>query len=498
MVRRIVRYVLEGDEVPPTAATPTLFQRVAYGALSPNQGLTATNFTMRLPNPTGAGNCLVLFVDYTSGKSVSTITDDGSNSWSATAVASADAGAGQMKTEVFVCPNVAGGTRAVTLTFSAAEGNVHFLLVEYYNTATSSATGVTASSASGTAPTISTSAISPASGNLVLHYAFQNPNTIGNSGTTTVTSWTAASGWELEAADYASGNSSTTYNQSAHALQVRQAPGGSITPTLTTSGTNTYNTLAFELKGAAAGTAPPAGIRILRQTWFTNNNINIGPWVQPLPTSGNLIVVMDTVGLMYSAPTDSGGNSWTYSEGGAVGLVSLAWAPNTAPSRAMTISLPTEGRTTIPNTTFMIHDITGANPSSPYVQSTIADGQSGTGNFVDQPIITPQETNGLIIALCAIGQGPLTSLTQPSGGLFFGVTYPGETDLDSFQNSDGYACIYYGSTLTQQSWGWGYSGTNQTVFSAAGEFRVAGAFVPDEDFWEVRGPPDRVEVVSTW
>src|SRR5215831_4654235 len=60
-----------------SAQTPTLVQHYYSGTNSPSRGLQAKTYSFRLPNKTLAGNCLILFLDYTHGVSVSSITDDG-------------------------------------------------------------------------------------------------------------------------------------------------------------------------------------------------------------------------------------------------------------------------------------------------------------------------------------------------------------------------------------------------------------------------------------
>ena len=64
---------------PAWAQTPTLVQHYYTGTNAPPRGLTATNYTFRLPNKTLSGNCLIMFLDYPHGVSVSSITDDGPN-----------------------------------------------------------------------------------------------------------------------------------------------------------------------------------------------------------------------------------------------------------------------------------------------------------------------------------------------------------------------------------------------------------------------------------
>jgi hypothetical protein len=485
-------------------AIPTLVQRVAFGALFSGQGLSATNFTIRLPNKVGNGNCVVLIMDFDQALTVSSITDDAGNTWSSTPAVSADAGAGNMKTQAYVMAGAnSSGARAITITYSAAASTAHFLLTEWCNVATSSAVGVTANSITAAAPSIRTAAISPSAGNLVLHYAMDNANVIGQAGTASVSAWVADAGWWLEAADYASGHAGGPVDMNAYGFQTRIAPGGSITPKLTTTGTNSFSSIALELVAAAAGTPPPSsGIYVLRQQYFLNTNIDQAVWKEPFPCSGNLLCIFDIQGIVQSAPADSHGNTWALPVSGLQNSVAaLAYAKNVNPGQTLELQIAIGGSPSR-NTTIVVYDITGADTASPFVQSVTAPATSETGNFTGQPIITPTNKNGLTLVATAIGIGPLTSVTQPAGAYFCCVTYPGETDFDTFDNADGYGVFYYGTNLAQQNWGWGFAGTAQSAYSTGVEFKVgSGSGVdptPTANNWETRGNYDTQLVPLSW
>ena len=452
---------------------PTLAQQRAFGAIAPGRGLTpATNYTIRLQNEVLAGNCVVLILDYSNNITVSSITDDASNSWSSAPAVSANAGSGRNKTEAYVLQNSNAGARNFTITFSAAENNVHFILLEYYNVATTGAVGVTTSSTTARAPTISTSAVAPTVGSLLLHYSMDNSALIGEG--VTVTSFTAGTGWALEAADYASGTSGGPNSMSFFVLQTRIAPGGSITPTVTTTGTSTVNSIALELKAASAGTAPPAGIRVLRMQDYLNNNINVSTWSEPFPSSGNLLAVFDSNGDITSAMSDSNANSWEIPVRGQNSTTcSLSYAANATTGPTLVMSWPITG--TAQNTTVTAYDITGADPVNPYVQSVTAPFASVSHSFDGQPIITPQKQNGVVIVVTGDGIGPITALTQPAGAFYLSANYPGEVDNDTIDNADGYALYYYGTDLSEQNYGWtlGASTPNpNSANSTAVEFAV--------------------------
>lgn len=466
---------------PAWAQTPTLVQRVGFGALAPSQGLSARTFTIRLPNRTLAGNALVLITDYDSGATVSTITDDGGGTWSNTPVVSASA-SGTLKTEAYVLANAATGTRTLAITYSKSVSSVHFVALEYYNVATSGAVGSTAGSTAARAPSIASGTLQPApasSGSLVLHYAMNNQGVIGESNSVhQVSSWVAGPGFTLEAADYASGNSGQLGAMNPFGLETRIADGTNFSPTLTTTGTETYNAIAFELKAASAGTAPPPGIRIQRMQFFTNLDINLHTWTEPFPCSGNLLAFTEIQGNIQSAMSDNQGNTWTVDNRGSLNsevALQHAGAAITSSTYVWSAPIPAPGNGN--NTTLVMYDITGADTAAPFVQVVTASADaSNKTSFGNAPTITPRNPNGLVVVATAIGQGPLTGLAAaaPATAFFMPVTYAGETDFDSFNNADGYAVNYYGSSLATQNYAWTMKSTpNDGYYAAAAEFRAA-------------------------
>jgi hypothetical protein len=417
---------------------------------------------------------------------VSSIADDKGGAWSATPVAGATA-AGTLKTEAYVLPNAAVGTRAITIVYSGRASSAHFVALEYYNVATTSVVGSTASSTTAAAPNISSGSLSPspaASGSLVIHYAMNNQGQIGNSNNVhQVSSWTAGAGFTLEAAEYASGNSGQIQSMNPFGLQTRIADGTAFTPTLTTTGGEHYNTIAFELKAASAGTPPLPGIRIQRMQFFTNTNINLATWSEPFPCSGNLLAFTEIQGNIRSAMTDSQGNAWTVdAPGGMNSAVALQHAANARTASTYVWHAPITGPGNGNNTTLVLYDITGADPTAPLVQTVTGSGDaSNRTSFSNAPSITPRNPNGLVVVATAVGQGPLTGLAAgtPATAAFLPVIYPGETDFDTFNNADGYAVNYYGANLAQQNYNWTMASTpNDSFYAVGAEFRAAAGAPP--------------------
>jgi cysteine-rich repeat protein len=452
---------------------PEVVQRVAWAALFSGQGLSDDVFTFPLPNYIQKGNCGVLFVDYDHGVTL-TVSDDGGNDWPEDPDVSVDSGDGNMKTEAYVLQGAASSdARVLKLTFSKDVSTLHPLYVEIDHCA---AVGKSASTDAATAPTVKTPSLTPSKGSLVLQYAMQNANRIGQQGTTSVTSWKAGTGWDLEAADYGNGNSGGPVDQNPYALQLTVATGDPITPSLTTSGKNSYASIALELTAGSGGVAPPdpdnGGIYVKRMTFLTNTNIDQNPWTQPFPSDGNLLVVLDGQGILQKAPSDSNGNAWTLEVKGVQNATaSASYAANATPGHDLTIDMPMNG-SPARNTTVWLFDITGADPDDPLAQSVSVAPELVTGNFRGQPVIDPVNEDSLLIAICEIGIGPLTGLTSPSGGRFLAALYDSETDFDTFNNADGYAIEYVGADTSERNFSWAFGGS-QSTNSTGLEFKAA-------------------------
>src|SRR5207249_4237340 len=255
------------------------------------------------------------------------------------------------------------------------------------------------------------------------------------------------------------GDINNSHDTSSFALQARIADGTNFNPTMTATQAvaDTFNSIAVEIKAASAGTAPAAGIRIIKQQFYVNTALTVpGSWSVFFPSQGNLLAAVNIYpGSTTSAITDSNSNTWTQTHTD-VGPPAIQYAQNPTTSSTLTVTVPLTNANA--NTTITLYDITGAATSSVLAQAVTVDDTDASNAAVinDAPSITPLNPNGLIIVATGIGQGPLTgfALGAPATALFMPVTYPGETDFDTFDNADGYAHNYYGTSLTQQNYDW--------------------------------------------
>ena len=309
------------------AATPTLVQHLATGMT--NQPVTT--FTITLPNAAGAGNALILGMQFKSAGFISSVADDMGNTWTA-GPSTTNAGVGQSM-GLYYALNVAGGTQKVTVTFgglSGAPGHAQGVISEFYNVASASAEdGGSSSASSRTAGAITTTA----DGDLIYQWGAAISDATDNGGTYNGTSITAGSGFTLLSADLQVG--------SADQYQVQTA-AGVITPTFSASGSSTWGSLALALNSAPGGTPPASGARICNVQYTLiaapHSQNRITPTVLQFPSSGNLLVgLLSTVGEQITGMTDNAGNAWAsavaYTNGIGVQTAQIVYAATPRPAR---------------------------------------------------------------------------------------------------------------------------------------------------------------------
>ncbi|HYS07138.1 MAG TPA: LamG-like jellyroll fold domain-containing protein [Myxococcales bacterium] len=465
------------------SATPTLVQHMASSTnpigISGNAG---NAFRFNLPNPVGAGNCLVLGISYGySPTRTVAIADDRGNAWSVSPAATVT-DRGNLISSIFVLPNAHPGPTQVTVTFDADLYNFQYALSEFYNVdGASPLNGISASSTTSTingTGTLSSGAFTPgtnndaAGGNLIWTYFASN----SDGSTHTVTNWTAGPGFKSLHSDIGWHDQGMP-TASEYFVQTAQGP---INPgiSVTSTGSDSYNAVSVALKASWAGTAPSSdGIRIVRQNISSLGNFTgVTNWTVQFPSAGNLIVlttpqssVMPTTSI-----TDSAGNTWVKyapdSEDPQIWYVANAVAdPNLKITFHMSRA-PTGAQSAL------MYDIVGADPNPVDAQAETLNATVTGAHLADSPVITPGSLNGLTIAAITLGQGPISQLDAgaPPGAVFDYVSYSNEIDTDLMDNADGRAHLY-NSDLTQEHWNWLLVGptANNNYASVALHFRAA-------------------------
>ncbi|PYN89534.1 MAG: hypothetical protein DMD87_05345, partial [Candidatus Rokuibacteriota bacterium] len=420
-----------------TRTTPTLVQHV-QGAKT-GAAASASKIDVSLPNPTGAGNCLIVSVMANASSALS-VSDDKSNTYTA-GPSITDPATGQTGV-LFYALNVAAGTVKITISFAAGGGTSATVIVsEFFNVATAAAADGSSSALSAT-PVNAGSITTTADGDLIYYAAFDS----SSAGRTSPLSFTAGADFTLLATDVLDGSMA----------QYRvQGTRGVINPSMTVSGATTdrFITLAIALKSGAAGTAPGTGIRIVRiqHNYFALDNGGTSYSLQ-FPSSGNLIVAA-WVGFNTDTLTNvdilgmANGNGATYTSlGSAVGnqlsgdaqIFYAANAPTGPNVITLTLSGPQHG------SHLLLYDIAGAD-TAPFDAAASTTGNQTSSGDLRAVTITPAHSNGLVIGLTNLDHHTISGVVG-SSFRFDSTTFP-EADGSRRPDGDaGHAHVYNSDT----------------------------------------------------
>jgi len=462
---------------PTWAQTPTMVHHIWGGGMdggSLNGGADGGNgIVMHVDSKAGlAGNAWVLCMTYPAAATITSIATDQSQTFPTAAVSINNSGA-TLTTAMFVLPNLTAGTGRLTVTFGADVADFQASLTEFYNVATASPVNGTTSAnlfaASGAVAAGSFTPTDDTIDNLIVQCAL-DVHSGHTDGSLTQALPTVGPGFTFAGAD----------RRLAGAVQytVKVADSGPINPTLTfgTSG-DQFNTVAAALKSATAGTAPAAGIRVVRMI-HSNADSSVATFTIPFPSSGNtlaMVIGYSTANDSYSTVSDSlNAGNWTKTADVTDAGQSF-YRENAMTGDAMTITITH----TSPNVSwFILYDITGGATSS--FDATGRIDASGTqaaanDNIVNAPDYTPTTNgNGITIANLVMGTGP------PKDNLGAGQThdalwYTGKPDGGTLDSGDGFAHAYYTSSAAQ-NWPWSTANTvNSAWWGSAISFKEAPA-----------------------
>ncbi|MBZ5513216.1 MAG: hypothetical protein LAN70_18875 [Acidobacteriia bacterium] len=393
--------------------------------------------------PSRADNLLILAVTRPSGKTLSTPTDDKSNTWVAgpSATNSTDAAT----SEIWYKCGAAAGTSVLTLHFSSAlasgdTGQISY--TEVSGIATSSCIDGTATGANGLLP-YSTTPIQPGAitttqaNSLVYNYAQTTYRTPQDK--------PAISSVAPDDAD--SLLSANLQDKTVSAVQV-QASAGSVNPALyivDPTSSERWNDLAIAFKASSGEGTQPSGITVVRTiSFYCCGKASVS---MPFPSSGNAFVM--TTGQ------DAQSGDWpitNVSNGyDTVHKVTGSADPPTDPQAFYICSATTGGQTRITWTQgnqahFVFYDIAGASSSCFDTSKFTAGSQPGKNPITVTNAITPTTSNGLIIGVAYYGTGPETAVTAPSGAVMDNIWATGMSDTDKYSYGDGHLHYYNPST----------------------------------------------------
>jgi hypothetical protein len=404
-------------------------------------GLSVNGYISNLPTAgTLSGNVVIATFQYSVGSgATASLKDDQGDSFTLLA-----SNSNSNQTVATFCGTPKAGARVLTLTFSG--GTPAYVAMinasEWYNLTCSRDGSATAS---GSSKSVSTTSFSTtADGDLIYQAAEEDGNT-------STEQWTAGSSpWSLLSAS--SGLAGANTPQAAQ-FQVQTAHGA-ITPSLSMSAADSWNSVAVALQAASSGTAPAPGMRILHLQEEAIPAGLAGAIKVQFPSSGNLLIsaTIDSPGFDVTGVADSNGNSHVQI-GGAFsnadsGDVQTFYAANAATSNSLSLTFSMTGSPT-GGSDFFLYDVTGAS-SAPYDSAAgrqTASGQQASSGNVAGPVISPSVANGLVIAQIAVSTN---SIVGVSPGYFAGSIPSPLGQTNPTNENNGWAFDYPASTSSRQ------------------------------------------------
>jgi Bacterial Ig domain/Immunoglobulin I-set domain len=458
-----------------------------------------TSYNCPLPNPTGAGNLLVVWVRYEGTSAAVTFTDNiGGDTYNLAATCN-NATSPQTQTGLYYVQNTPAGISLVSSHFSSSTSRVQMVVYEFYNVAGSSALDQAAcqsssgtSISSGALPTLS------ASGDLLVQFGHGYAST-------PVTSCAVGSQanitWTMRSALIAPPANEGTSEPLCAQYGIYNATA-SFNPTMTFAPSISYMSVAAAFKSAPAGTAPPSGIRVAYVQHDNGSDNFASSFSTELPLSGNLAVEIFVGGCggntlnscVYAQSISDGTNSWA--QIGATYLTSTGstqeepaqmwYAKNVTPG-LHSFTAVTNPQSNVGNPgqfpqTWILYDIVGAS-SNPL---DLGFGGSGSGLATFGSIntsgnittftVTPSQQNEVVIVSSIYASNTMTGITSPSGAQFVGSNYTTETNYSWDDSNGAYALFYNGLSTAAETWTFTHD-TSQGAGSGRG-LAIGAAFIP--------------------
>ncbi len=400
---------LDTSSLPSAPAVPAYVQ----WRTSPLQNNVSSTFQkMRLPNPSPGGNLLLVVCAFSSSASsaLPTITDDHTNTWS-TAISVND-GTNLQEAVIFYAMNSVAGTSLVTATWGTATSNNVCWLSEVRNIAASVALDGTAGQISTSAtPTTGTFATIN-NGSLIIHFVFATNQTAKRT-------FTAGTGFALRQVD----------DWTVSALQSEVlASAGQLNPSITSSASQRFISIAAGFKPAAAGNDLASGIKV------RGLSVLVAPMLGALAASmsfqvptnhagdGNLLAVNwvdEDVTNPPTSITSSPANTFTNVSCAAVTATStmqMRWVYVSSPSLSSDMTI-TFAYASIPSLAVVnaVYEIKGAS-TTPFDTCANASGNlAATSGTVTGPNLTPTTSNGLVVAAVQQSGDTVTAVPSPTG-----------------------------------------------------------------------------------
>ena len=453
-----------------------------------------SSYNCPLPNPTGAGNTLVIWLRYRNANSptVSFADNIGGNTYTQ-AASCTDTANGNTVSRLYYASNIKPGVNVVTVNFSASTTFVEMEPFEFYNVG--GLDEAVCSVGNGTA--ISSGALSSLtnSGDLVVHFGMADN---GGSAIPYISSCSVGSqpnvAWTMRASLVA-GPEPMCFQYGVYTST------SSFAPLMHFGSSVEYISLAAAFKAAATGTAPPSGIRVAYVQHDNGGSLTAGSIGLELPLSGNLAVEVAITSCAsntlnscnYATSVSDGTNSWSQigssylsNTGSSQEEPGQIWyARNATPGLYVLLNTenPSSSGAQAPfPLTWMLYDIVGA--SSNPLDLGFGGNGNGLATFSNTnssgPVTTftvaPSAPNELIITAVGYEWNTFTGVTTPSGAQFISCDYSGETNYSWVDSNGGYAIFYNGNSTAAETWTWTHD-TSQQAGSGRG-LAIGAAFQP--------------------
>jgi len=435
-----------------------------------------TQYHCPLPNPTIAGNLLVLSLRYNTPTQVPTFTDNvGGNSYQQ-AVTCTDSTNGVV-TGIYYVSGVKAGVNTVTVHLTSTQF-VQLQPYEFFDAGTLDQ-AVCASNVSSSSVFTPAFATFGAVGDLIFHYG-QVTNQVQIGACTKGSQSNIA--WNLR--------ESMVSDRFGSCMQwgVYQATAA-FSPTLSVNTSISYLSAAAAFKPQVSGSAPPSGIRVVYLQHDNTDNEQDASRTLQVPMTGNTLAVLFNSGCLDPSITDcayptavtDGVNTWAQIGGTIISPASDGGAAsaNVWYAKGVAAGTYSQNWTMHPRSsggngsTWYEFDISGASGSAPLdttlglASATGDQATGGGGGNLTTLSATPTNPNEVMLTQVGWGWNSPLGMPSPAGGQFLAAGYLTESNPTHCDLNSGAGLFYNGGSTASQTFTWSQDHSN---FAGVGDW----------------------------
>ncbi len=453
--------------------------------LSNDQNQTSdhvTQYHCPLPNPTIAGNLLVVQLRYNTPAQSPSFTDNVGGNTYQLGVSCTDNSNGVVSA-IYYVQGVRAGVNDIDVHLSSTQF-VQMQPYEFFNAG--ALDQATCQSGSGTQ--VATPALNAltTSGDLVFQQAVvDSVQQISGctKGSQSNISWTLRSA--MIADRYPSCVQFGVYNSTA-----------SFAPSFTLGTSASFITAAAAFKPAATGSAPPAGIRVVYVQHDDTDNEDASSVPLEMPITGNMFAILFGSGCQDPSTTDCayptsvsdgannyiqvGGNVISPPTDGGASVGSVWYAKGVSPGTYFPDWTMHPRSTAANGSTMFLYDISGASSdpldtsfgTNGLASNTNDQSTNGAGGNLTTLTASPSQSNEVILVTVGAGWNTFTGITSPSGGQFLSSHYATETNSSHDDLNGGWMLYYNHSSTSAVTITWTQDASN---FPGVGDWMSVGA-----------------------